>query len=301
MSTLTHEVGENAPPVCLFTENPNRLVSLLDMLRFYAENFCRCSSLLGQIFVELRSGVQPVDTSWSVIGSALRDLEKYCSEMGLAITLAQIRRVNESVESGFGLSNPLYFGQQLIEIQTRMNDELAGRLIFSVLPNHAEYIEAFTVTEQPRQSDTRIELAWLPIFDSFPSVRYDSLEAFKCYAVGRNTACVFHLMRVLEIGLSSLAKHFGVSFQHANWERVINDIQKAIGEIDKAPNRPTNWRDDREFYSQCASHFRVIKDAWRNYTAHARGKYDADECSDILTGVRAFMQKLATRLRDEGV
>jgi hypothetical protein len=54
-------------------------------------------------------------------------------------------------------------------------------------------------------------------------------------------------------------------------------LSQDFSSIEKDPNRPANWKDDREFYSQCASHFRVVKDAWRNYTAHAPGKYDEQE------------------------
>jgi hypothetical protein len=43
---------------------------------------------------------------------------------------------------------------------------------------------------------------------------------------------------------------------------------------------------------------RVVKDAWRNYTAHLRGKYDDQEAEDMLANVRGFMQKLATRLHE---
>ncbi len=133
---------------------------------------------------------------------------------------------------------------------------------------------------------------------AFPSISFDAGEANRCYALGRNTACVFHLMRVLEIGLGALANQFGKASNHANWETIINQIEKAIGEIEKDPNKPANWKDEREFWSQCASHFRVVKDAWRNYTAHARGKYDDQEAEDMLGNVRGFMQKLATHLHE---
>jgi len=105
-------------------------------------------------------------------------------------------------------------------------------------------------------------------------------------------------MRILEIGLAVLGKRFSISADHTNWETVINQIEKAIGVMDKDPNRPADWKDEREFYSQCASHFRVVKNAWRNYTAHARGKYDEQEALDMLGNVRGFMQKIATRLHE---
>jgi hypothetical protein len=136
------------------------------------------------------------------------------------------------------------------------------------------------------------------VHERFFSTAYDVSEAGSCYALGRNTACVFHLMRVLEVGLNALAARFGVPSDHTNWGTMIDAIQKAIKNIDKDSARPDKWKDDREFYSQCTSHFDVVKDAWRNYTAHARGKYDPKEAQDMLRNVRGFMEKLATRLQE---
>jgi hypothetical protein len=50
-----------------------------------------------------------------------------------------------------------------------------------------------------------------PLFDEkvqkrLPKSVDDMVEAGKCLAVGRYTACVFHLMRVVEIGAKNLAK-----------------------------------------------------------------------------------------------
>ena len=64
------------------------------------------------------------------------------------------------------------------------------------------------------------------------------------------------------------------------------------------PAKPPDWKGLQEFYAQAASFLGITKDAWRNYTAHARGKYTEEEASQILGNVRAFMQKLATRLKE---
>jgi len=116
--------------------------------------------------------------------------------------------------------------------------------------------------------------------------------------LSRNTACVFHLMRVLEIGLTALGDTFGVSLSHTNWAPAIEQIESKIREMHKDPSWRTmpDCKEQQEFYAQTASHFGILKDAWRNYTAHARGKYDEQEAFDILSNVRAFMKKLAARL-----
>jgi hypothetical protein len=150
----------------------------------------------------------------------------------------------------------------------------------------------------PYYSDDVSELFGASVQSSFPSASYDITEAGKSHALHRSTGCVFHLMRVLEIGLSAFASRFGVPSVHTNWQNVIEGIEKSVRGMGSDPSRPADWKDQQEFFSQAASHFMALKDAWRNYTAHARGKYTPEEAGVIFINVRAFMQKLATRLHE---
>ncbi len=82
-------------------------------------------------------------------------------------------------------------------------------------------------------------------------------------------------MRVLGIGLGPLGKIFNVSLAHTNWAPAIEEIESKIRDMYKDPvwKALPDCKEQQEFYAQAASHFGVLKDAWRNYTAHARGKY----------------------------
>lgn len=91
-------------------------------------------------------------------------------------------------------------------------------------------------------------------------------------------------MRVLEIGLTALGKVFNVSLAHTNWAPAIDQIESRIRDMHKDPQWKVfpDWKDQQEYYAQAAIHFGMLKDAWRNYTAHARGKYDDQEASDVF-------------------
>jgi hypothetical protein len=288
---LVSEVSEGtAPPVCLcpWDENPYRLVSLLDMLRFYAEDFCHATALIGQIYMDLQSKV-PQDISWAAASSATKTLERHCKNIDLPVTLRQIERVHGLIESGVFSTNPQGFariGREIADISVRLIDELKSRQIFLMQGAHVSYYEQ---TEP---------LFGLEVRNNFPSAAYDITEAGKCYSLNRWTACVFHLMRVLERGLSVFADRFGIPSDHTNWHNIIEGIEKAVRNMANDPVRPADWKDQQEFFSQAASHFMVLKDAWRNYTAHARGKYTDEEAEMLIMNVRGFMQKLATRLHE---
>jgi len=211
------------------------------------------------------------------------ELQRECKRHGFTSSLNQILRIKEYVKPRANYTGlvPL-----LGELLVRLNEDLERELFLAVPAAFAPFYES---------AEPIFEVA---VANAFPLASYDIAEAGKCHALHRSTACVFHLMRVLEIGLSTLAREFDVPADHTNWETIIAQTEKAISNLDKNPKRAKNWRDDREFYSQCASHFRVMKDAWRNYTMHARGKYTEEEANDLLGNVRGFMQKLATRLHE---
>jgi hypothetical protein len=138
------------------------------------------------------------------------------------------------------------------------------------------------------------------VADNFPSTTFDANSAAFGVATTLSTAAVFHLMRVLEIGLSVLGKQFGVSLAHTNWAPAIEQIESKIRDMHKDPawKALPDCKEQQEFYAQAASHFAIVKDAWRNHTMHARGKYTEDEAEQMFLSVKTFMQKLAERLKE---
>jgi len=135
----------------------------------------------------------------------------------------------------------------------------------------------------------------------FPSAIFDINEARECFLTDRSTACVFHLMRALEVGLTALADHFGVPSGHTNWHNIIEGIEKAVRDMGAQRDKKPNWKEEQEFYSKAASHLMFLKDAWRNQTMHGRAKYTESEAELLLDNVRAFMNQLAGRLGEPGI
>ena len=141
------------------------------------------------------------------------------------------------------------------------------------------------------------------VFDRFKHARPDIREAGNCIAVGLPTAAVFHLMRVAEYGLRSLARRLKVTLtthhgqnhpvDYADWEKVIvgikNTLTAARG-LAPGPRRQAKL----ERYSDAADHCTFMKDIWRNNISHARKPYKDSEAISVLERVRDFMQFLTT-------
>ncbi len=131
------------------------------------------------------------------------------------------------------------------------------------------------------------------VLEAFPSASFDIGEAGKCRALGRWTASVMHLMRVLEVGLCCLAIFAGVN-PHANWNMILDQIESSLKKIGKKSHSP----EEEQFAAEAATHFRSIKNAWRNHAMHARVNYDEERTIEIYDSVRSFMRHLATRLKE---
>jgi hypothetical protein len=260
-----------------------RIWSLLSVLRFYAQSFMAAAGNLSQIAHILNRGEGLRNSHVPELGGMLGELMRECEKVDLPMTLAQLKRIKEGVDKGTFFDYKT-MNQQLQELMNRMWDELDTHVFYQIETNKSRYYE------EPEK------LVGGEIAAAFPSAASELSDASKCYGLGRNTPCVFHSMRALEVGLSCMAKVFGVSADHTNWQNIIDQVEARIRDL--AKTKPKNWKQDQEFYSQAASHFIVFKDAWRNYTAHMRGKYDDEETTRILDNVCGFMRKLATKLHE---
>ena len=184
------------------------------------------------------------------------------------------------------------------EIDRAIRREMKLHLFMYIPADRAEYYKSWGEGKRKTRGKE------LPLFGNavngkFPSTEYDITETGNCFAVARYTACVFHLMRVLERGLCVLAKAFNVNSDHTNWYQIIDDIENKITNMGKMQNKPADWKNDEEFYSQAISYLMIVRAAWRNYTMHVRAKYVEEEAELMIKNVRAFMQKLSERLSEE--
>jgi hypothetical protein len=134
------------------------------------------------------------------------------------------------------------------------------------------------------------------VYDKFESARQDVKDAGNCLAAGLPTACVFHLMRVAEFGLRSIARKVGVKLKKrldfATWGEVIQGINRALASVRAQPHGPGRNR-KLQFYSDAAEQCMYIKDLWRNEVSHTRKRYTEREAIEATQRLRHFMELLA--------
>jgi hypothetical protein len=216
----------------------------------------------------------------------LDEMASLCNEMGFDFTNLLI----DSIKGDLELSHytGLDFSRALKELFRRVDHE-SFSIRFVVVP------------KSKADHYGQIDLFGSQVSANFHTSVYDIEEAGSCYALGRHTACVFHLMRVLEKGLHALARELKITFptplELENWQNIIDKIESEIRDLNKLP-KGQQKSDDLKFYSEAAKEFRYFKDAWRNHVSHSREKYDEREAKRILEHVRDFMEHIAVKIKE---
>jgi len=283
-------------------QRPRRLISWLDMLQFSAYAFFRAGQMLQSMTAEcflgsiMIPGDQPVFNMMKPLDDHAKQkaVESFgyiggqFESIGLSIACATARELAEEAKKND--KNYQWLADQVKSVGLLAMKEIKNHAFFYVSPERMQY---FSIESRPFIFGEKATRA-------FPSAFFDIHEAGVCLGLARGTACVFHLMRVLEIGLTVLGKKFGMSVSHTNWAPAIEELEGKIRNMHKDPQWKAlpDCKEQQEFYSQAASHLGVTKDAWRNYTMHIRGKFTEDEAEIMFASVRAFMQKLSERLSE---
>ncbi len=106
------------------------------------------------------------------------------------------------------------------------------------------------------------------VYDKFPSACFDVQEAGNCYAMGRYTACVFHLMRTLEVALKALWNSLNTSASEPrDWGGYLEACDNVLK--DKTKLQASNWNNDEHSLRLATRELQQIKKLWRNNTMHA--------------------------------
>jgi hypothetical protein len=142
------------------------------------------------------------------------------------------------------------------------------------------------------------------VFNNFESARADVVSAGNCYAVEQWTACVFHLMRVVEKGLRAIARERRIKFiqgrplEWNDWARIIRAIEAKAEEINKKWAMGPRKDKALEFYRGAIGELQAFKDEFRNYVMHDRAIYGNYEAARAYQRTGEFMRRLASKLSE---
>jgi hypothetical protein len=267
-----------------------RLWSLWDMLTFYAEHFVSISRALSGVRSAFkfpiaksrmvkRAAMPVIDSHRKKFSETLQLLKNSYESINLEITIDQLDRIIRR------LSDANYtYGQaerDIENLESRMADELKRKHFLSLSSHEAE------IFKNPRDG-------WDEVINKYPNLTTDLEEASKCLAIGIDTACVFHLMRVMEAGLQLFGGKIGVTFPEDKvWQVILDQANKAIKAM------PEKTGDEKRFkstYAELSAHLYNVKLAWRNNVMHPKESYKHEEAEEITRDIKKFMRYLVVEI-----
>jgi hypothetical protein len=253
--------------------HPYELWSLWDMLKIHAEEFINLTEgfnttsncfliaenknipITGKILHDLRQGL-----------NLLKDI---CDRMGFKISSSILsQKIIDLPQNSRELDT-------LIDI---VKEEMKLNLFLLISQDRAKYYN-------PDKPIWGTEIA-----DKLADTIEDIVESNNCYSLDRHTACVFHLMRIMEKSLQKYTEKLGISLSSIcdeKWQIIINQIR---GQLNKL--FPKHGDSVRTKHESILGHLETVKIAWRNPTMHPKATYTEEEAKSLLNAVEIFMKDL---------
>jgi len=261
--------------------NPFALISWWQMQRFSAVLFFSIGRYLSTARKNLKAGESKEGNSRDTVLTAMSDesgdhqvlaaVKGACQQIGLTISTKSTEAVLRLREKGTTIGAAL---DAIGVLEQTIAWEMEDRLFMYVDPERAARFN------QP-------ELFGKDVNAKFPNIQFDVVEAGNCYATGRSTAVVFHLMRIMETGVQAFGTELGVALaDEKNWQNILDEIDKAIKVLPKTPQRVE--------MSQTSANLYAVKLAWRNEVMHPNDTYTLEEADNLIRQVKIFMEQLAT-------
>jgi hypothetical protein len=258
----------------------------LEILRLYAESYCRFSARLGMAGIQLTIRTDAPEFMAGVeseLVEHLRQMQPECEQIGLEATADLI---GSTLDRWDAYKNRDLLSRHCTEILVCLENELKRRVCFT-LPRSAEKL-----FRNPAHG-------WEEILEVFPDARGDIEEMNYCLVFDRHAGAVFHVLLAVEYGVIDLGKFIGVSDPKAGWDATCRLLEKTLEAGQSCT--PDKLKKHFAFLELVNRDVQSMKLAWRNKVNHAAGKltvmtsdFQPRVAEKIILACQGFMLLLAT-------
>jgi hypothetical protein len=265
-------------------KRPFILVNWWDMADFKGSLFCVICSYLAGIVKEWQTSGEkaPTDTERQNAIKNIAFVASQCEDAGLLNIATYIKDQIPLVDyQGVAFSDYVkHFGNLQGMLQSEMRSVKFLRVDRQNFYGSDPQFESF-------------------VTDIYPILTYDIVEAGNCLALERTTACVFHLMRIVEFCVQKLGEKLGVPLVNESvWQKIMDQVDSRIRDM---PEKPAAKKRLKEKYADVAGHLYNVKVAWRNPVMHPKRTYTAEEAEHLFTTVRMFTELMVRLLKPKSV
>lgn len=131
------------------------------------------------------------------------------------------------------------------------------------------------------------------VAEKFPGAADDIKAAGNCLALHQATACVFHLMRVMELGVQALARKLNVTAIDPGtetWGTIVDHINVALNSLPAKVEAQKQWKAQ---IGSVIAHLNAVRIATRNEVMHPKQTYTREQGHEVFNATRIFMRDLA--------
>jgi hypothetical protein len=251
----------------------------------------RYGLLLGQAFTALESakvlclplqipeGEREVSNREIALATAhgLDLMRQACLACGMQGVVPELDRIVILIEPRT-FAPRLGISQAINHLLSRVKDDLSFQNFYRVAPEDFQFYG-------------RADLFGQAVAKKFKGAVMDIQNAGNCLALGQGTACVFHLMRAMELTVRQLGRRLNVTITpQTTWRQMTGQMDDKIKKMPETTDRLKHKRNDWE---AARANLHAVGSVWRNNTMHPATSYTPSQARDVMNAVRVFMISLA--------
>jgi hypothetical protein len=158
------------------------------------------------------------DQTWDNLATALNRLHFSCGFLGINTGIAKIQWIHQR-RLGGGWPNGHVLKSDLVELRQLICTHVNRGLVFVIPNDKVPFYNGNGLFDHA-------------VLAACEDAAIDIAEAGKCFALGLWTATVFHLMRIMELGVLRFANKLAITLDpRATWGAILNAIDPAINRM----------------------------------------------------------------------
>jgi hypothetical protein len=216
---------------------------------------------------------------YNEVARLLHEMEQGCIGVGLVRTAKQIRAVLDACSSG---NCPPARFQSLVKPITGLLVEELAEFVFLAVPRSRVGFFQVPVGKERKVPGTD------------EAIR-DFHAARRCLGLGEATACVLHLVRVIDFGAKAVATSLGINTESLTVGNIAAEIQNSVRNLTKAGACSS---DVEQFYNALVMDLRTFVRAYRNPAVHGFQTFTDQQANNLVITVGDFMTHLVTNFGD---
>jgi hypothetical protein len=212
---------------------------------------------------------------------SIRATREACILCDMDSILPEIDRLEQLIwpPPGVPQAIPSQVAQAMNSLLSRLQDELKQQFFFHLT-----------------QQDVPLFMNKRPFGDvvakKFSNASADIISAGSCLALQQPTACVFHLMRAMEVAVRQLGMRLKATITpQTTWRQMTGSMDPKIKAMPETTVRQKRKKNDWEAARANLHH---VGSVWRNNTMHPATSYTQSQALDVLNAVRVFMSGLSS-------